>query len=256
MKINHVAAFYLLMLCSFLLLPACKKRNFPKADLRDSLLLSTTDFEFLSAKANLDFSLSSQNAKAKTAIRMQKDSLMWLSIGSSMGIEVLRVQATPEYIAVINRDQQTYQEFSFQELSNRFSFPLSFNLLQNLLIGDMPVKQFSKSQSMLNNDEHIIRQEVNGIEIQNYVSAATGKLNRLIIKDTRSGSLMDIVYQDYTLVDGVLFPYHIKAQLHYQNKENAEKQTLKAEVEYQKIELSREPLRFPFKVPSTYQKTN
>lgn len=256
MKINHLSVLSLLFACCLLVLPSCKKRNFSKADISDSLLMSTTQFQYLNAKANLDFSLPSQNAKAKTAIRMQKDSLVWLSIGSSMGIEVLRIQANPDNIWIINRDQQTYQELSFQELSERFSFPLSFNLLQNLLVGEMPVKQFSKNQSMVNDDEYIITQKINDIEIQNYLSSATRKLNRLIIKDTRSGSLMEIVYQHYTLVDDVLFPYHIKAQLHYRNKQTGEKQRIKAEVEYQKIELSNEPLRFPFKVPGTYQKVN
>jgi hypothetical protein len=166
------------------------------------------------------------------------------------------VQANPDSIWVINRDQQSYQVFAFQELSERFSFPLSFHLVQDLLVGEMPVKQFSKNQTMLNDDEYVITQQINGIEIQNYMSTATRKLNRLLIKDTRSGSLMEIVYQHYTLVDGILFPYHIKAQLHYRDKQSGEKQRIKAEVEYQKIELSNEPLRFPFKVPGTYQKTN
>jgi hypothetical protein len=253
MKIKHLLYFLILTSC---FLFSCKKRTFSKVDLSDSLLVSSTHFQYLSAKANLDFTLPSQNAKAKTAIRIQQDSLIWLSIGSSMGIEVLRVQANPDSIWVINRDQQSYQEFAFQELSERFSFPLSFHLVQDLLVGEMPVKQFSKNQTMLNDDEYVITQQINGIEIQNYMSTATRKLNRLLIKDTRSGSLMEIVYQHYTLVDGILFPYHIKAQLHYRDKQSGEKQRIKAEVEYQKIELSNEPLRFPFKVPGTYQKTN
>ena len=77
-------------------------------------------------------------------IRMRNDSLVWLSVTATMGIEVLRAKVSNDSVWVINRLEKTYLAESLDSLSTQLGMPLSLPLIQTLLLdnneGQPPVE--------------------------------------------------------------------------------------------------------------------
>ena len=67
-------------------------------------------------------------------LRMRKDSLVWLSVTATMGVEVLRAKFSNDSAWIINRMEKTYLAEPLDSLSSQLGVPLSLPLLQTLLL--------------------------------------------------------------------------------------------------------------------------
>ena len=67
-------------------------------------------------------------------IRMRNDSLVWLSVTATMGIEVLRAKVSNDSVLVINRLEKTYLAEPLDTLSTQLGMQLSLPLIQTLLL--------------------------------------------------------------------------------------------------------------------------
>lgn len=92
-------------------------------------------FEWMTA--NLDIQaegngLSFDNLSGQ--LRMRNDSIVWLSVTATMGVEVLRAKVSNDTVWVINRMEKTYLAEPLDSLSAKVGMPLSLPLLQTLLL--------------------------------------------------------------------------------------------------------------------------
>ena len=67
-------------------------------------------------------------------LRMRHDSLVWLSVTATMGVEVLRAKVSNDSIWLINRLEKTYLAEPLDTVSAQLGMPLSLPLLQTLLL--------------------------------------------------------------------------------------------------------------------------
>lgn len=67
-------------------------------------------------------------------LRMRHDSLIWLSVTATMGVEVLRAKVSNDSIWLINRLEKTYLAEPLDTVSAQLGMPLSLPLLQTLLL--------------------------------------------------------------------------------------------------------------------------
>ena len=67
-------------------------------------------------------------------LRMRKDSLVWLNVTATMGVEVLRVKVSNDSIWIINRMEKTYLAEPLDTVSAQLGMPLSLPLVQTLLL--------------------------------------------------------------------------------------------------------------------------
>ena len=67
-------------------------------------------------------------------LRMRHDSLIWLNVTATMGVEVLRAKVSNDSIWLINRLEKTYLAEPLDTISTQLGMPLSLPLLQTLLL--------------------------------------------------------------------------------------------------------------------------
>lgn len=67
-------------------------------------------------------------------IRMRKDSLIWLNVTATMGVEVLRAKISNDSIWILNRMEKTYLAEPLDTVSAQLGMPLSLPLVQTLLL--------------------------------------------------------------------------------------------------------------------------
>ncbi len=70
----------------------------------------------------------------KGQLRMRNDSIVWLNITATMGIEVVRAKVSNDSLWVVNRLEKTYLAEPIDSLAAQLSMPLSLPLIQTLLL--------------------------------------------------------------------------------------------------------------------------
>lgn len=225
---------------------------------KDTLFLSKNpknlDFKFFSSTAKVDFTDGTNDTKFKAIIRIQKDSITWLSMQAvNLGVEGLRILATRDSIKLLFPQEKSYQFFSYQELSEQYGFDFNYDLLQSILIGDMPIKKFDKEKVLNDTNFYIIRQKERFLEIDNYLDKQNLKLQKIEVKDRQTNSQMQMQYSDFVELDNKeLFAEKNTVDLAYYNKKGFYK--IKLEIDHKKTKLNSDTLKFPFKIPKKYQK--
>lgn len=104
-----------------------------------------TNFEWLTA--NLDIQAEGNGMSFNDLsgqLRMRKDSLVWLNVTATMGVEVLRVKVSNDSVWIVNRMEKTYLAEPLDTISAQLGMPLSLPLVQILLLdnnqGHAPVE--------------------------------------------------------------------------------------------------------------------
>lgn len=67
-------------------------------------------------------------------LRMRKDSLVWLNVTATMGVEVLRAKVSNDSVWIVNRMEKTYLAEPLDSVSAQLGMPLSLPLVQTLLL--------------------------------------------------------------------------------------------------------------------------
>ena len=67
-------------------------------------------------------------------LRMRKDSLVWLSVTATMGVEVLRAKVSNDSVWIVNRLEKTYLAEPLDTVSTQLGIPLSLPWVQTLLL--------------------------------------------------------------------------------------------------------------------------
>lgn len=93
-------------------------------------------FDWLGLKADAQATIDNKSNSFKIAIRIRRDSLIWLSASSLLGVEALRVHITPDSIKFIDKINSLYYTGSMDSLSEKFDIDADFEMLQSLLIGN------------------------------------------------------------------------------------------------------------------------
>lgn len=68
---------------------------------------------------------------------MKKGEVIQLSVAPLLGIEVARLEISPDRILAVDRLHKQYVEVSFDELNRMADLNLSFNVLQSLFLNEI-----------------------------------------------------------------------------------------------------------------------
>ena len=207
------------------------------------------DFRTFSAKVDVDYE-DAENKKynVNAHLRMQKDSLIWISITGLLGIEGLRALITKDSVKLLNKQDKVYTERSVEYLQEVTALPLDLHSLQDLLIGN-PVFLDSNIVSYSKNDNSISLLSVGELfrhlltisDVQGQVLSS--KLDDLQEMRARTCYLG---YDDYETKKG--FSFSTKRSITV-----SEKKKLDIRLHFKQYDFN-ETLSFPFSVPKNYDR--
>ncbi|MFO8088103.1 MAG: DUF4292 domain-containing protein [Bacteroidales bacterium] len=140
---------FIVFLFATLLLSGCKLWRKTADEVQDpqarqvQFLLDTTmanniQYQYLDAKIAGEATLLGGSNRFKGTMRMQKDSVIWISLSPGFGFEVARVLMTPDSLMFLNRLNKTFLKEDYKALRELVGFEIPFSALQNLLIGNLP----------------------------------------------------------------------------------------------------------------------
>ena len=230
--------------CTKKVLVTSAKKTLKKVEVEE------VEFQFMETRTKIKFKEDRQKMNGNAQIRIRKDSLIWMSISPSLGIEVTRTIITPDTIIVINRLDKEYYTFNFKQISDYFSFQIDFDLLQSMLLANLPIS--------LSPDDVIseipgytkINQKKGLLTVDSYVNTENKKLETVVIKELYSQNQLSLKYSGFTALQNTLFPNLCEINLTYDTPNGP--LVTSVNIEYNKVEIMDKPLKFPFSVPDKY----
>jgi hypothetical protein len=241
---------------------ACSKKSlsFKDVEMVEEFTVNDLEFEYLTTSSKIRFSNDDKNLSATANIRLKKDSIIWVSITPGFGIEAARGIITKDSLIFVNRMNKEYSAYDFEQLSREFNFNINFDLLQSVLLGDMPVEPDDEDLVKKESNYYVVKQEKGPITIDNFVDARSLKLERVAMQDrskeevfgktrTRNNTLT-LRYNDFQMLNEQVFPFENLVSLDYQH--NGKKRRTEIDIQHKKASITNEELRFPFSVPEKY----
>jgi hypothetical protein len=204
-------------------------------------------FQTFSSKVNVDYRGSDgKNYDVNANIRMQKDSVIWISVNAVLGIEALRALITRDSVKLIDKLNKSYRAHSIDYLQTTTALPLDLHTLQDLIIGnpvflDSNVIGYAKSPGA-------ISLLVLGKLFKNLISVNESDKAVQHIKlddaNTVRNRTADLSYTDYENKKGVRFATKRIISV-------SEKKKLDIRLDFKQYDFN-EPVSFPFSIPKNF----
>lgn len=217
----------------------------------DSVMAKETKFTYLKSKFKLHFHDAERDVKAKVRLRLKKDSLIWVSI-TKAGFEGIRGMVTKDSIYLLDRMKKIYRVSDFKTLSKNFNFEINFNILQSMILGNMPFRGASKSKIVQKDNYWLIKQKRKMINVENYVSNENRKLEQVLLTDIITNNSLRMVYEDYAAYNDKVFPGKSTITVKHKPKNSKQNLITSISIKYLKVEFTDEKVRFPFRVSKRY----
>lgn len=219
---------------------------------RDKLDIQEIDFSYFQTRAKVQYQDDKNNISATANIRIKKDSLIWFSITPALGIEAARGLITKDSLFLMNRLNKEYVVHDFVSLSQRFNFEMDFNLLQAMLLGNMPIEKTPDALVSRDQNFYHVKQAEGNVSADNFISARTMKVERVQLVQEPEGNALTMLYDNFNMVGNYALPFSSVFSLVYKNEGNQVNTQLN--MEYNRAEIIDTPLSFPFSIPPKYER--
>ena len=251
-----------LLLALGLLLGSCARKAVPTASTvgpgtsvpvaEPTVRATNTTFTFLNAKGKAQINLKGNKQGANLALRMRRDSIIWVS-ASLAGIEGVRAVLTRDSVRVINRLEKTYFSGGYDYLSKLLNVPVSFAQMQALLLGDYLPAPTGTTPTVAT--EEAGRQRVTyplaDVVIERLLQSG-GRVQQLRVSDAATKRNLTVDYTDFRpLEEQAAMPF---AHATFIQAQQPEAGVATAAINYTKVNAGRERLAFPFSVPKGYKR--
>jgi hypothetical protein len=241
----------LLCLLGILLFSACKKETIPTTastttETVGNVTVQNLEFTYLNARGQLKLEDKGQSTSSGYALRMKKDSIIWVSVLPGLGIEAARFKMTRDSVYVMNRIHKEYTATSYDFLSNRFQVELDFNVVQAILLGNYQANGTEKATT--EGELQHVQQLRENLLFDYFISDKNLKLQQLNVKDQSSGNTITVHYNSFQAIGSVPFAHALAAQVLQAG------QVSDFNLNHTKVTVSDEILDFPFSIPSGYKR--
>jgi hypothetical protein len=219
------------------------------------------DFTTLNSKFNVDYIEKKGKTSLKGQLRIQNDSLIWLSFSPALGIEAARMLLTNDSVKFINRLNKTYFAGDYSIIDSLLNTTIEYSILQSMLLGnDLTQYDVNKFKSSIDDGayritirerrkikKYIKKGEIETkVLVQNiWLDPITFRIRKIEIKEFGNENKKLIVsYNEYFEIEGQFFPKQMNIKV------SAEKD-LNINIEFLKIKLNIEQ-NYPFRIPGKY----
>ena len=205
------------------------------------------DFSTFAAKIKVDYEAKDASDQATAYIRIQKDSLIWLSLTGALGIEGIRILITKDSVKLMNKLDKTIQYSSINYLQQIADVPLDFYGLQDIIIGN-PIFLDSNVVSFKNNSNELLVM-MTGTIFKHLLTLGGSDFKPLHSKlddaDLMRTRTCDITFDAYEIKNNIRFSTERRITV-------SEKSKLDINLVFKQYDFNG-PETFPFTIPKNYK---
>jgi hypothetical protein len=219
-------------------------------------------FDRFSAKFNVTYEVDRKKTNVSGNLRIDYDSIIWISITPALGIEAVRFMLTPDSIKYLNRMSNTYLLHDFAYINQLLNRTLDYDMAQSFLLGnDFSLYESNTFKASVENQQYklsttnrrklrrFVRQsEVEiSIPIQSiWLDPENFKVSKVLLKEAeRDNRRFVATYGEFQDIEGKLIPTSLDFKV------EAEDNKIRIQISYSKIQLDQEQT-YPFRIPENY----
>lgn len=244
------------LLGSFIILlvvmQACSRKIVPSLPPPPKTIdIEQIDFGYLQGKARLVFKDDKRERDVKAAIRIRKDSVIWMTF-SVVGVQGGRALINKDSITIVSTVDKEYYVFDYAELSKRFNFKIDYSVIEAAMLGNPIHPKQPEDQIGQEGEFDILQQKEESISIKNRINPITKKIERVELVESSSNNSLNIDYSNFQPLGDKSFPYNGTVTVFYKTVAGLISNTIT--FEYSKAEVGDKELKFPFKIPNRYDR--
>ncbi|MEM0992120.1 MAG: DUF4292 domain-containing protein [Bacteroidota bacterium] len=214
---------------------------------RLAMLKNQVRADWLNASAKISLNGGGMAQSASASIRMQKDSLIWMSV-KKLGFEIARALITQDSVYLIDRFNRQYMENDLNFLSESYNLPANLETLQAVLLGNpvfltnapLQLEQSEGQYHLFNEGER---------KGSYWLGQENMQLLQMKLEDTDANQKLDVALLDYRLLaDNQFFSYLREIEITSESTGDSS-----VMLSFQKVELN-EPKSVRFEVPKSYSR--
>jgi hypothetical protein len=244
--------------------PSLKKVNI--YTLISKIKTSQFDYKWISAHFSMDMDVDSSHDSFGGTVRIRKDSVIWMSISSLLGIgEAARIMLTQDSAMEMNRLKDNYFKDDYDYINNRLHEDVDFELIQSVMMGSSMefYKDTDKMKSYDDGKQYIIstirKRKLKKVLFKNrrpfrikndaqfiFLDPVDFHITRVRVEDFVNHRTFDAYYSDFRKVDSISFPFHIQYVI------SAER-NIKIDLQYKKV-VFKTIEDVPFVIPKKYER--
>lgn len=197
---------------------------------QEKVIAGAPRWNCVTGKVALNLNVSGKSTKLSATLRMKKGEVIQLSVAPLLGIEVARLEISPERILAVDRLHKQYVEVSFDDLNRMANLNLSFNVLQSLFLNEifLPGKETVET-SDLHRFQIVPEGEKALWEVKDskklsyrfWTTADRGWLENTSVSLQGTPYALNWTYGDFGKLGSGYFPQHILAELQGTGKKSS-----------------------------------
>jgi hypothetical protein len=237
--------------CSKKVTPASVSQSVTTIVPNDSLSIEQIDFEYLHGKGRMILKDGNKENEVKANIRVRKDSVIWMNF-TVIGVQGGRALINRDSITILNNVKNEYYVFDYKDLSKKFNVEINYDVIQSAMLGNLLMPRTELDTVERKTASFLLNQQSGTIDVLNYISATTMKIQKVELKENNTHNSLVINYANFQPLDTKLFPYDGTIQLFYKAPAGLLNTTII--FEYNKVEVGDKQLKFPFNIPKKYDR--
>lgn len=249
----HIRKSSNLLILFFLLgLVSCGKRIVPVAvPAQKTLDVEEIDFGYMHGKARLVYKDDKKEREVKAHIRVRKDSVIWMTF-TVIGVQGGKALINKDSITIVSTVDREYYVYNYEELSKRFNFKVNYHVLEAAMLGNLIQEKSATDVVSQNEQFDILTQSQGEVRIKSAISRATKKIELIDLIEPSTGNSLNVSYSNFQPLGNRMFPYNGTMHILYKSLTGLINNTIT--VEFNKAEVGDKELKFPFKIPSKYDR--
>lgn len=237
---------------TFLAMSCSKKITSPAISVtppKPTLNVEEIDFDYMQGKARMILRDANKEREVKANIRVRKDSVIWMTF-SVIGVQGGKALVNKDSITIVSNVDNEYYVFDYAELSKRYNFEISYDVIQAAMLGNLVMKRKDDDQIVQETSFFVLKQQANSVTVDNFINAASMKVEKVEMKELNSSNSLVVNYSNFQPMGSKLFPYNGTISLFYKGLGGLLNTTII--FEYNKAEVGDKELKFPFNIPKRY----
>lgn len=188
------------------------KADRERRDVLQHIILAQSSFHSAEVtKMRYTLTYSNRQMAANGSLKFIKDSVVSFSLQPVMGIELFRVDITPSKVAIVDKMNRRFAQFTYPELSDYMGLSVVFEDIQALTMQHIfalgEADNWQQSFTLDKTDfQHRITFSDNKIDYSFLFDAVNYILQETKLTSTKMNASVVVAYRNETQTDDVLFP--------------------------------------------------
>jgi hypothetical protein len=231
---------------------SCHKKVVPTLPPAPKTLdIEQIDFGYLHGRARLIFKDEKKEREVKANIRIRKDSVIWMNF-TVVGVQGGKALINKDSITIVSNVDKEYYVFEYDELSQRFNFPINYAVIEAAMLGNPIKNNNAQNEIGKEGDRDMLTQREGSVVIKNLINPILKKIEYVELVETTTNNMLKLEYANFQPLDNKYFAYNGTVNVFYKTAAGLINNTIT--IEYNKAEVGDKELKFPFNIPKRYDR--